>query len=159
MSAPTDGSITTPPPPPSPDSAPRHEENGQQHASPSALTSNPSPADPLPQSPPVETTYTKRLLPDSLTSRFPHGLITGEPRSTEQQAALDTRKAEILASMTAEQIEESYQKTAKKIQDVLQDIKEGNNKVDKDIEDAKKTREMERRAWLGMKKAADGGDI
>ena len=61
--------------------------------------------------------------------------------------------------MTAEQIEESYQETAKMIQDVLQEIKDGNEKVDKDVEDAKKTREMERRAWLGMKKAADEGDI
>ena len=110
-------------------------------------------------SPPLERAFTKRLLPESLSSAFPHGLITGEARSAAQQAAFDTRKSEILATMTAEQIEERYQETAKKVQDLLEEIKDGNQKVDKQIEDAKKTREMERRAWLGMKRAAAEGEI
>lgn len=61
--------------------------------------------------------------------------------------------------MTAKQIEERYLETAKKVQDLLEEIKDGNEKVDKQVEDAKKTREMERRAWLGMKKAAAEGEI
>lgn len=103
--------------------------------------------------------FGKRGLPESLSSHHPHGLITGKARSPEQQAALEARKAEIRATMTAEEIEGSYQETVKKVHDVLKEIKDGNEKIDKEIEDAKKTREMERRAWLGMKKAAAKGDI
>lgn len=117
------------------------------------------PSHPQAVSPPLEKTFTKRLLPGSLSSRFPHGLITGEARSPIQQAAFDTRKSEILSTMTAEQIEDRYQETAKKVQELLEEIKDGNEKIDKQIEDAKKTREMERRAWLGMKKAAAEGEI
>ena len=117
----------------------------------------PSPLKPV--APPVRESFPKRGLPDSLSSSQPHGLITGESRSADQQAALEARKAEILSTMTAEQIEEAYQDTAKKIHDVLQEIKDDNEKIDKELEDAKKTREMERRAWLGLKKAAAEGEI
>ena len=129
---------------------------------PSANMTEPStdvPSRTQPVSPPSERTFTKRLLPESLSSTFPHGLITGEARSAGQQAAFDARKSEIIATMTSEQIEERYQDTAKKVQDLLEEIKDGNEKIDKQIEDAKKTREMERRAWLGMKKAAAEGEI
>ena len=149
---------TNSPPPVAPDSASERQLHGQK--SPVASTSMPVPllAGALPPPPPVEDTYTKRLLPNTLSSPYPHGLITGEPRTTEQQAVLDARKAEILATMTVEQIQDSYQETVKQVQAALQEIKDGNDKIDKEIADAKKTRETERRAWLGMKKAAAEGE-
>ena len=149
-------SSSTPPPPYTPIAT------SQPLASDDANMTAPSivfPSRTHPVSPPSERAFTKRLLPESLSSPFPHGLITGEARSADQQAAFDARKSEILSTMTAKQIEERYLETAKKVQDLLEEIKDGNEKVDKQVEDAKKTREMERRAWLGMKKAAAEGEI
>lgn len=151
---------TTPPPAPAPapdsTSQPLASEEQPPATTPEAIPV-PSQAQSIP--PPAERPYTKRLLPDSLSSPYSHGLITGEARTDEQQAALDARKSEILSTMTNEQIEQRYQATAKKVQGLLQEIKAGNEKIEKEVEDAKKTREMERRAWLGMKKAAADGEI
>lgn len=154
-----DTSTTPPPAPaPAPDSTSQPITSEEQ---PPAMTpeATPLPSQPQPVSPPAKRSYTKRLLPDSLSTPYPHGLITGEARTDEQQAALDARKSEILSTMTNEQIEQRYQATVRKVQDLLQEIKADNEKTDKEVEDAKKTREMERRAWLGMKKAATEGDI
>ncbi|KAL8784084.1 MAG: hypothetical protein Q9195_009193 [Heterodermia aff. obscurata] len=153
------GSSNTPPPPSAPVSTSQPVTCDEQPSANTTESSTVVPSRTQPVSPPLEGTFTKRLLPESLSSAFPHGLITGEARSAVQQAALDARKSEILSTMTAEQIEEKYQETAKKVQDLLEEIRDGNEKVDKQIEDAKKTREMERRAWLGMKKAAAEGEI
>ncbi|KAG7007461.1 hypothetical protein G7Y79_00009g025700 [Physcia stellaris] len=151
---------TTPPPAPAPAPDSTSQPLASEEQPPATIpetTSVPSQAQPNPR--PAERPYTKRLLPDSLSSPYPHGLITGEARTEEQQAALDVRKSEILSTMTNDQIELRYQATAKKVQDLLQEIKAGNEKIEKEVENAKKTREMERRAWLGMKKAAADGEI
>ena len=154
-----DTSTTPPPaPPPAPASTSQPLASEEQ---PPATTPEATPvlsqAQPTP--PQAERPYTKRLLPNSLSSPYPHGLITSEDRTDEQQAALDARKSDILSTMTNEQIEQRYQATAKKVQHLLQEINAGNERIDKEVEDAKKTREMERRAWLGMKKAAADGEL
>lgn len=152
---------STPPPPPPPASEPISERPASDEQPLPTTTDSPIllPSHAETISPPVDRSYPKRLLPESLSSTLPHGLITGEARTAEQQAAFDARKSEILSTMTAEQIEEKYLETVRKVQDLLQEIKDGHEKVDKEVEDAKKTREMERRAWLGMKKAAAEGDF
>ena len=111
------------------------------------------PTEPANPSPPQQATYTKRLLPTSLFSNYPHGLITGQPRSPSQQAAFEARKAEILGSMSDDQIEERYQETAKKVEDAMKEIEEGNERLDREAERARKTRETERKAWANLKKA------
>lgn len=105
----------------------------------------------------VLTTFPKRLLPESLSSTYPHGLITGEPRTPAQQEAFESRKAEILRTMSDLQIEEHYQETVKKVNATMREIGEGNEKADREVEAAQKTRETERKAWANLRKAgADG---
>ena len=101
----------------------------------------------------VPATHAKRLLPESLSSTFPHGLITGEPRTPAQLAAFESRKAEILRTLSDQQIEERYQETVKKVEATMREIEEGNEKVDREVEAAQKTRETERKAWANLKKA------
>jgi len=105
----------------------------------------------------LPTTYAKRLLPDSLSSTNPHGLITGEPRTPAQQEAFESRKADILRTMSDQQIEERYQETVKKVEATMREIEEGNEKVDREVEAAQKTRETERKAWANLKKAGAEG--
>lgn len=105
----------------------------------------------------VPTAHAKRLLPESLASTHPHGLITGEPRTPAQQEAFESRKAEILRTMSDEQIEERYQETVKQVEATMREIEEGNEKVDREVEAARKTRETERKAWANLKKAGSEG--
>ena len=128
---------------------PRPPENPLSKGSPSANLTDDAASSPK--------IYTKRLLPSSLSSAYPHGLITSQPRTTSQQAAFEARKAEILQTMSSEQIEERYQETAKKVENVLKEIEEGNERVDREIEAARKTRETERKAWANLKKADTEG--
>ena len=176
MDTSTDTSNTPPPPPPPPaqtptpqplkdDEQPAADEEQQFHHHEKPLTQAhntspilPSRTDAEPAASPTVKSYTKRLLPESLSSLYPHGLITGEARTAEQQAALDARKSEILSTMTDEQIEEKYQSTVKEVQNILQEIKDGNERIDKEVDNAQKTRAMERKAWLGMCKAGEEGD-
>ena len=125
---------------------------------PEAQLSKESPsANPTEDAPGSPETCIKRLLPSSLSSAYPHGLITGQPRTTSQQAAFESRKAEILQTMSDEQIGERYQETAKRVGNVLKEIEEGNERVDREIEVARKTRETERKAWANLKKADTKG--
>lgn len=103
------------------------------------------------------TTHPKRLLPESFSSTYPHGLITGEPRGPSEQEAFEARKAEILNTMSDQEIEERYQDTAKKVEEVMKYIEQGNETVDREVEGAKKTRETERKAWENMKKLGANG--
>lgn len=105
----------------------------------------------------MPTTYPKRLLPESLSSTYPHGLITGVPRTPAQQEAFESRKAEILRTMSDPQIEERYQEIVKKVDATMREIGEGNEKVDREVEAAQKTRETERKAWANLKKAGAEG--
>ena len=100
-------------------------------------------------------TYPKRLLPASLSSSYEHGLITNQPRTPSQQASFENRKQEILQTMSDDEIEARYQETVRKIEAVLREIKEGNERVDKEVEGLRKTRELERKVW-GRLKGVDG---
>lgn len=91
--------------------------------------------------------YPKRLLPPSLSSTYPHGLITNEPRTPSQQTLFENRKQEILRTMSDEEIEASYRETVQHVEAVLREIKEGNEKIDQDVATKMKTRETERKAW------------
>lgn len=101
----------------------------------------------------VPTTYAKRLLSETLSSKYPHGLVSGEPRTPAQQEALEARKAEILRTMSDQQIEDRYQETAKKVEAIMREIEEGNERVDREVEAVRKTRETERKVWASLKKA------
>ncbi|CAD6569085.1 MAG: hypothetical protein ASARMPRED_002402 [Alectoria sarmentosa] len=54
-------------------------------------------------------THPKRGLPPNFASTYPHGHISGYPRTTEQQAAFDVRKTEILRIMGSKDIEKAYE--------------------------------------------------
>ena len=96
-------------------------------------------------------TYVKRGLPQSLASTYPHGHISGHPRSPAEQRAFEARKVTILRSMNAEQIEVAYQDTVKRVLSVLEDDRKKNEEVDREIEKATKQREMERKIFWKMK--------
>lgn len=57
--------------------------------------------------------------------------------------------------MSDEEIEARYRETVQKVETALKEIKEGNERVDKEVEALKKTREMERKVW-GRLKGVDG---
>ncbi|KAL8824122.1 MAG: hypothetical protein Q9191_005289, partial [Dirinaria sp. TL-2023a] len=109
------------------------------------------PPDPVSPSTLEPPTYPKRLLPPSLSSSCPHGLITNQPRTPSQQAAFENRKQEILQTMSDEEIEAKYQETVQKVETALRGIKDGNERVDKQVEAKMKTRETERKVWPRLK--------
>ena len=100
-------------------------------------------------------TYAKRGLPQSLASTYPHGHISGHPRSPAEQRAFEARKVTILRSMNAEQIEAAYQDTVKRVLSILEDDRKRNEEVDREIEKATKQREMERKIFWKMKGDAE----
>ena len=59
--------------------------------------------------------------------------------------------------MSDQQIEERYQETANKVQDLFEKIREGNERADRDVEAARKTRETERKVWAQLKGAGAEG--
>lgn len=109
------------------------------------------PPDPVSPSTLEPPTHPKRLLPPSLSSSYPHGLISNQPRTPSQQAAFENRKQEILQTMSDEEIEAKYQETVQKVETALRGIKDGNERVDKQVEAKMKTREMERKVWQRLK--------
>ncbi|MCJ1228578.1 hypothetical protein MMC12_005239 [Toensbergia leucococca] len=121
----------------------------------------PSPSPPVPTTPPPRTSsppnYPKRGLPPSLSSTYPHGLITGQPRTPTQQAAFSTRKAEILRTMSAEQMERAYWEVVGRIEGVLEEARRENEEVERDKVVLIKQREMERRIfWKALGRGEDG---
>ena len=99
-------------------------------------------------------THLKRDLPQSLASTYPHGHISGHPRSPTAQRAFETRKLNILRTMNAEQIEVAYQETVQKIKVVLDEDRKKNEEIDREIKKLTKQREMERKIYrevLGKK--------
>ncbi|CAD6582257.1 MAG: hypothetical protein ASARMPREDX12_000886 [Alectoria sarmentosa] len=64
-------------------------------------------------------THPKRGLPPTFASTYPHGHISGYPRTAEQQAAFDVRKAEILRTMGSKDIEKAYEDVVRKIREEL----------------------------------------
>ncbi|MCJ1255340.1 hypothetical protein MMC24_003156 [Lignoscripta atroalba] len=95
-------------------------------------------------------TYPKRGLPPSLSSTYPHGHISGRPRSPNTQRSFEARKATILRNMNAAQIEDAYQDTVGKINAILEEDRKRNEEVDREVEKLRKQREMERKLFWKM---------
>ncbi|MCJ1265517.1 hypothetical protein MMC22_005397 [Lobaria immixta] len=92
-------------------------------------------------------THAKRGLPSNLSSTIPHGHISGYARTPSQERAFAARKAEILRTMTPEQIEARYQDTVAQIRRVLEENRILADKVDSEMEGLRLQREMERGIW------------
>jgi hypothetical protein len=100
-------------------------------------------------------THVKRDLPQSLASTYPHGHISGHPRSPPSQRAFEARKATILRTMTAEQIETAYQETVKKVTVILDEDRKKNEEIDREVEKLRKQRETERKVFRKMREDFD----
>ncbi|KAL8996251.1 MAG: hypothetical protein Q9169_004182 [Polycauliona sp. 2 TL-2023] len=106
--------------------------------------------DPIPLDSPLRT-YPKRGLPSNLSSTYPHGLLSGHPRTASQQASFNARKGEILNTMSAEQIEKSYLEATEKVKRLLEEDERKGREVDEKIEALKMERATERRAYERLK--------
>ena len=95
--------------------------------------------------------HEKRGLPPTLASTYPHGHISGHPRSPTQQRAFESRKSTILHTMSASQIENAYQDNVRKVLDILEEDKKKNEEIDRQVEMKNKQREMERKLYWRMK--------
>lgn len=119
--------------------------------------SSPSPPPPALAPSPLHSplrTYPKRNLPPILSSTYPHGHISGLPRTGAQQAAFEARKAEIRQTMSGAQIEARYQEIVKEIRRVLEEARIRTEEVEREMEQLRNQREMERRIW---EKLREGG--
>ena len=95
--------------------------------------------------------FAKRDLPESLSSTYPHGLISGQPRSPQSQRSFDARKATILRTMSTESIEDAYQETAKKINAILDEDRKRNDEIDREVQKLSDQRQLERKLWQKQK--------
>ncbi|KAL8787943.1 MAG: hypothetical protein Q9213_001970 [Squamulea squamosa] len=111
---------------------------------------------PIPLDSPLRT-HPKRNLPSTLSSTYPHGLLSGRPRTASQQASFDARKREIVNTMTAEQIEKRYLEMTEKVKAVLEEDERKGREVDEKIEALKMERDVERRVWERVKGKKVGG--
>ena len=105
------------------------------------------------------TIYPKRGLSPSLSSTYPHGLISGNPRSPRDQEAFDYRKASILQTMNKDQIEEAYWETAGKINAILEDDRKKNEEVDREMKKLVDQRELERKLFYRQREEKAGKGI
>ena len=124
--------------------------------------SNPQSPDPVHSPTPIPLdsplrTHPKRNLPSNLSSTYPHGLLSGHPRTPSQQASFDARKQEILNTITAEQIEKSYLEVTEKVKVVLEEEERKGREVDEKIEALKMERDVERRVYERFKGKRVGG--
>ncbi|MCJ1337835.1 hypothetical protein MMC09_003119 [Bachmanniomyces sp. S44760] len=110
-------------------------------------------------------THSKRLLPPSLhlSSTYPHGHISGHPRSPTCAAAFQSRKATILSTMTPNEIEARYREIARKVEEVVNDAESRRAEVERECERLRKQRDVERRVFRKLlegkgKKGDFGGD-
>lgn len=105
-------------------------------------------------------THPKRGLPPILSSTYPHGHISGHPRSPSQERAFQSRKAEILRTMTASQIEAKYQETVAETRKVLEESKKEMEIWERERQTLKAQRELERslerRLWKTLKEGSEG---
>ncbi|MCJ1301499.1 hypothetical protein MMC08_004300 [Hypocenomyce scalaris] len=103
-------------------------------------------------------TLPKRGLPPSLFSTpHPHGLLSGHSRSPNAQRAFDARKATIMRTMTAAEIEAAYQEKVKDILKVVEEDRKMNEEVERKVELLRKQREMERRVFWKMREERERG--
>lgn len=126
----------------------------------SSRSSNPHPRVHSPPAIPLNSplrTHPKRGLPPILSSTYPHGHISGLPRSPSQERAFQSRKAEILRTMTASQIEAKYQETVAEIRKVMEESKKEMEKWEREHQKLKDQRELERRFYtLKQKEGSEG---
>lgn len=115
-----------------------------------------TPQSPIPLTSALRT-HPKRGLPPTLSSTYPHGHISGHARTASQQRTFDVRKAEILRTMTAAQINTRYEEIVGKIQAVLEESRIAEEEIDREIERLKMEREMERRIWEKIRGKKEGG--
>ncbi|KAI4177059.1 MAG: hypothetical protein LQ343_000540 [Gyalolechia ehrenbergii] len=102
-------------------------------------------------------THPKRNLPPILSSTYPHGHLSGHPRTPSQQSAFDARKAEILSTMSAEQIEKRYIEVSEKVMKVMEERERQEKDVDEKMENLRMQRERERRVWEKVRGKKEGG--
>jgi hypothetical protein len=102
-------------------------------------------------------THPKRGLPPILSSTYPHGHISGHPRSPTQQQAFEARKEEILKTMTKNEIERRYEEKVKEIRSVMEENELKGREVEAEMEKLRMEREMERRVWGKLKGMKEGG--
>ena len=95
-------------------------------------------------------THPKKGLPIGLSSTYPHGHISGHPRTLMQQAAFEARKQEILQTLTAAEIDDHYTEVCEQIKSKLAQIELDERAWKQEVDDLKRTREIERRAWKKM---------
>ena len=81
----------------------------------------------------------------TLSSTYPHGHISGHPRTGDHLESFDARKAEILATMSVDEIKKKYEEVASKVVEVFQESERKRKEVDEAIESKKMARDMERR--------------
>ena len=91
--------------------------------------------------------FPKRNLPASLASTYPHGHISGHPRSPAQQHALERRQATILRTMSASQIESAYDETTRRINAILDEDRRRHEELDREAEKLTAQRELERKLF------------
>lgn len=111
----------------------------------------------IPLSSPLRT-YPKRGLPPILSSTYPHGHISGHPRSPSQERAFQSRKAEILRTMTASQIEAKYQETVAETRKVLEENKKEMEIWEREYQGLEAQRELERRLWKTLREQKEGSE-
>ena len=103
-------------------------------------------------------TYHKRGLPSILSSTYPYGHISGRPRSPSQERAFQSRKAEILRTMTASQIEAKYQETVAEIRKVMEESKKEMDLWEREYQALIDQRELERRLWKTLREQKEGSE-
>ncbi|KAL8745551.1 MAG: hypothetical protein Q9190_002317 [Brigantiaea leucoxantha] len=104
-----------------------------------------------------DRTHRKHLLPAILSSTYPHGLLSGHPRTPEQQKEFDTRKAEIRNTMTKKEMEKEYDETTSRIKELLEERDRQEEQVERRIESLRAEREVERRVWEKVRGKRVGG--
>lgn len=96
-------------------------------------------------------TFPKRGLPQSFASTYAHGQLSGHPRNERDLRNFEARKATILRSMDAEQIEVAYQETVKNILKQVEEDRKTNEEIDRDLEMREAQRDLERRIYRRQK--------
>ena len=118
------------------------------------MMANICPAHGSPEDVPLDSplrTHTKKGLPVELSSTYAFGHISGHPRTPVQQAAFESRSQEILNTMTAAQIDEQYNEVCQEIKSTMARIEQDERMWKKQVDDLKRKREVERRAWKRIK--------
>ncbi len=108
-----------------------------------------------PLSSPLRSTLTQHpkrgLLP--ILSHIPR-----HPRSASQERAFQERKAEILRTMTAAQIEARYQETVVEIRRLLEESQAQMEQWEREMQGVKDQRELERRLWKTLREQKEGSE-